>query len=183
MAVPSCASRGRSFIRKRSVDCESLAGTSVSESLPKGATEEIRVENGAGGGWTDTVMFRSQNQISSWADESGYSINWLLLSDCSRWAEEERPVVLEQSSVVLVLPGTWALVQGDRTGHRCAAFLQFPLGKANFLFMNIERCCSMVKRRWHSENHCLIIHVIKSIHTEQLNKNVMWDFLKCKLEL
>lgn len=181
MAIPSCASRG-SFIKKRSVDCERLAGTSVSERLPKGATEEIRVENEAGGGWADTVPFGSQNQISSWSGGSGYSINWLLLSDCSRWAEEERPAVFEQSSIVLVFPATWAFVQGDRAGHRCAAFLQFPLGKETFCSWR-ERCCSMVKRRWHSENRCLIIHVIKSIHTEQLTKNVMWDFLKCKLEL
>lgn len=32
------------------------------------------------------------------------------------------------------------------------------------------------KRRCHSENHCLIIHVIKSIHTEHLKKNATWDF-------
>lgn len=49
MAIPSCASRG-SFFKKRSVDCERLAGTSVSERLPKGAMAEIRVENEAGGG-------------------------------------------------------------------------------------------------------------------------------------
>lgn len=91
--------------------------------LPKGITEEIRVENKAGGGWTDAVPFRSQKQISSWSDKRGHSITWLL-SDGSIWAEEESPAVLEQRFTVLVLPGTWAFVQGDRTGHRCAAFLQ-----------------------------------------------------------
>lgn len=127
-----------------------------------------RVENEADRGWAEQW----------WPEEGGCAVTWLQQVSSGELSRRG----CTAGADVHGAPSNLGIAAGWQNRHRCAACLHFPLGKVTFLFMNIERCCSMVKRRWHSENHCLIIHVIKSIHTERLNKNVMWDFLKCKLE-
>lgn len=48
---------------REGVVVKDLQGLLSSDKLPKRIMEDIRVENEAGGGWTDTIKFRYRNKI------------------------------------------------------------------------------------------------------------------------